>query len=200
MPVPIRNHCRRRNGSEMAFITFSNPANQETERRRRAPAPGRMHFNNQSVRHPLRPPPEKPPQSDSVFQSRVRGRRSPADAKDHVPMPRLPDRMCSASPFEVLIPRSQSTTSLLPPESKYSAASNHSFTVADGPRFNRIGFLTVASLRNSAKFCMFRAPTCSMSTTRRSCPHLPCSSLLSPPEARILRVLRAESSALPLQS
>src|SRR5258708_4058816 len=33
----------------------------------------------------------------------------------------------------VLIPRSQRTTSEFPPESRYSAASSHSFTDADGP-------------------------------------------------------------------
>ena len=44
---------------------------------------------------------------------------------------------------------------IVSPESKYSAARSHSFTVADGPRFNSTGFFTVASRRNSAKFCIF---------------------------------------------
>ena len=61
------------------------------------------------------------------------------------------------------MPRSHSTTSWLPPASRYSAASSHSFTVADGPRFSSTGLRIVASWRSSAKFCMLRAPTCSMS-------------------------------------
>ena len=59
----------------------------------------------------------------------------------------------------VLMPRSHRTTFALPPESRYSAASNHSFTVADGPRFNSIGFATGESFRaakNSA--CCARRP------------------------------------------
>src|SRR5688572_31854104 len=36
---------------------------------------------------------------------------------------------------KVLMPRSHKTTFALPPDNRYSAASNHSFTVADGPRF-----------------------------------------------------------------
>src|SRR6185503_17725577 len=54
---------------------------------------------------------------------------------------------------KVLIPRSQSTTFVLPPANRYSAASNHSFIVAEGPRLRRIGRLTVASFLSREKFC-----------------------------------------------
>jgi hypothetical protein len=64
---------------------------------------------------------------------------------------------------KVFMPRSQRATWSFPPESKYSAANSHSFTEAEGPRLRRMGFLAVASLRRSAKFCILRAPTYSMS-------------------------------------
>src|SRR5208282_928987 len=51
--------------------------------------------------------------------------------------------------FERLDARSQSTTWSFPPESRYSAASSHSFTEAEGPRLSRMGFLIMASLRSN---------------------------------------------------
>src|SRR5579884_384328 len=49
---------------------------------------------------------------------------------------------------KVLMPRSHSTTFLLPPAKRYSAASNHSFTLAEGPRLSRMGLLHRASCRS----------------------------------------------------
>src|SRR5882724_508287 len=72
-------------------------------------------------------------------------------------------RVLRVAVSNVLMPRSHSTTFGLPPASRYSAANNHSLIVAEGPRLSRIGRGSVASLRNNEKFCMFLAPTWSMS-------------------------------------
>ena len=65
---------------------------------------------------------------------------------------------------KVRMPRSQRMTWVLPPSSRYSAASSHSSTVAENPRLRSTGRRTFPSARSRAKFCMFRAPTWSTST------------------------------------
>ena len=61
------------------------------------------------------------------------------------------------------MPRSQSTTCAFPATSTYSAASSHSSTVAAMPRLSSTGTPDSPAARKSAKFCMLRAPICSMS-------------------------------------
>lgn len=61
------------------------------------------------------------------------------------------------------MPRSQRITFGFPPARMYSAASNHSSTVADIPRLRKTGFFVWPTSFNNVKFCMLRAPICSMS-------------------------------------
>ena len=63
----------------------------------------------------------------------------------------------------VRTPRSHRTTSWLPPRRMYSAACNHSSTVAASPRFNRTGLWILPSFVSNTKFCILREPTCRMS-------------------------------------
>ena len=67
----------------------------------------------------------------------------------------------------VLMPRSQSTTSAVPAASRYSADKSHSSIVAEGPRFNRTGFPSEPTFFNSSKFCIFRAPIWNISVRSR---------------------------------
>src|SRR5216684_3896069 len=69
---------------------------------------------------------------------------------------------------KVRMPRSQRTTWSLPPASRYSAASSHSSTVAEGPRLSRTGRRRCESALSSVKFCMLRAPTCSNATPSKA--------------------------------
>ena len=63
----------------------------------------------------------------------------------------------------VRMPRSHSTTSWLPLAMMYSAAIKSSLIVAERPRLSSTGRRTRPSSASSAKFCMLRAPTWSMS-------------------------------------
>ena len=63
----------------------------------------------------------------------------------------------------VRMPRSQSTTSGFPSFMIYSAALSHSSSVAARPRFKSTGLPDLPTALSSPKFCMLRAPICSMS-------------------------------------
>ena len=63
----------------------------------------------------------------------------------------------------VRMPRSQSTMSRLPRWAMYSAAISHSSIVALIPRLSRTGLAAEPTAWSSAKFCMLRVPTWSMS-------------------------------------
>ena len=64
---------------------------------------------------------------------------------------------------KVRMPRSQSTMSRLPRCATYSAAISHSSYVAVMPRLSITGRPAEPTACSSAKFCMLRVPTCSMS-------------------------------------
>ena len=73
-------------------------------------------------------------------------------------------RVARLSVSKVRMPRSHRITCRLPPARIYSAACRSSVTVADMPRFSSTGFLTWPRAWSRAKFCIFRAPTCRIST------------------------------------
>src|SRR5690554_3643655 len=64
---------------------------------------------------------------------------------------------------KVRMPRSHKTTLGLPALMMYSAAISHSSMVADRPRFSSTGLPDRPASFSSGKFCMLRAPICSMS-------------------------------------
>jgi hypothetical protein len=102
-----------------------------------------MHLDDNSVRANRNGSARYRLRSGSACRCHATDRPPPADARVLWQARRRPGRTCCACRFrKVLIPRSHSTTWSFPPESRYSAASSHSFTVADGPRLRRIGFLT----------------------------------------------------------
>ena len=75
----------------------------------------------------------------------------------------LMSRVLRVAVSKVRMPRSQSTMSRLPRWAMYSAAISHSSIVALMPRLSRTGLAAEPTACSSAKFCMFRVPTWSMS-------------------------------------
>ena len=63
----------------------------------------------------------------------------------------------------VRMPRSQRTTCRLPRATMYSAAISNSLRLAAIPRLRSTGRRSSPTASSSEKFCMFRAPICSIS-------------------------------------
>ena len=66
------------------------------------------------------------------------------------------------------MPRSQRMTFSLPAAMMYSALISSSSMVLARPRLSKMGLSHLPSSLSSSKFCMFRAPTCMMSTSSNS--------------------------------
>ena len=75
----------------------------------------------------------------------------------------LMSRVLRVAVSNVRMPRSHSTMSRLPRWAMYSAAISHSSMVAFMPRLSRTGLPAEPTAWSSAKFCMLRVPTWSMS-------------------------------------
>ena len=75
----------------------------------------------------------------------------------------LMSRVLRVAVSNVRMPRSHSTMLRLPRWAMYSAAISHSSMVALIPRLSSTGLAAEPTAWSSAKFCMFRVPTWSMS-------------------------------------